>query len=63
MRRVILIFGVLLIGLMIGGYVFFNGERKMAESGVTIPINENSHLPAFRRLFRHISRDRIREAL
>jgi HlyD family secretion protein len=28
MRRVILIIGVLVIGLAIGGYVFFNGERK-----------------------------------
>lgn len=28
MRRLILIAGVLTIGLVIGGYVFFNGERK-----------------------------------
>jgi HlyD family secretion protein len=29
MRRVILIVAVLIIGLAIGGYVFFNGERKV----------------------------------
>ena len=28
MRRAVLIVGVLAIGLAIGGYVFFNGERK-----------------------------------
>ena len=28
MRRIILIVAVLVIGLAIGGYVFFNGERK-----------------------------------
>ena len=28
MRRLILITGVLMTGLAIGGYVFFNGERK-----------------------------------
>lgn len=28
MRRAILIIGILLVGLAIGGYVFFNGERK-----------------------------------
>ncbi|MEK7236235.1 MAG: efflux RND transporter periplasmic adaptor subunit, partial [Nitrospirota bacterium] len=28
MRRAILIIGVLVVGLAIGGYVFFNGERK-----------------------------------
>jgi HlyD family secretion protein len=28
MRRLVLIVGVLTIGLVIGGYVFFNGERK-----------------------------------
>ncbi|MDP3598750.1 MAG: efflux RND transporter periplasmic adaptor subunit, partial [Nitrospirota bacterium] len=29
MRRAVLIIGVLAIGLVIGGYVFFNGERKV----------------------------------
>ncbi|MEP6958871.1 MAG: biotin/lipoyl-binding protein, partial [Nitrospirota bacterium] len=28
MRRIILIVAVLVVGLTIGGYVFFNGERK-----------------------------------
>lgn len=28
MRRLVLIVGVLIVGLAIGGYVFFNGERK-----------------------------------
>ena len=28
MRRILLITAVLLVGLAIGGYVFFNGERK-----------------------------------
>src|SRR5689334_24386439 len=28
MRRIILIVAVLIVGLAIGGYVFFNGERK-----------------------------------
>ena len=28
MRRAIMIIGVLAVGLAIGGYVFFNGERK-----------------------------------
>ncbi len=28
MRRAVMIIGVLAIGLTIGGYVFFNGERK-----------------------------------
>ena len=28
MRRAVLIIGVLVVGLAIAGYVFFNGERK-----------------------------------
>lgn len=29
MRRILLMTAVLLVGLAIGGYVFFNGERKV----------------------------------
>ena len=29
MRRAVMIIGVLAVGLTIGGYVFFNGERKV----------------------------------
>ena len=29
MRRILLITAILLVGLVIGGYVFFNGERKL----------------------------------
>ena len=42
MRRVILILGVLLIGLMIGGYVFFNGERKIPVRYRTAPVELGS---------------------
>jgi HlyD family secretion protein len=42
MRRVILILGVLLIGLVIGGYVFFNGERKIPVRYRTAPVELGS---------------------
>src|SRR5689334_8528178 len=42
MRRLFLITAVLLIGLAIGGYVFFNGERKTPIRYRTAPIEQGS---------------------
>ena len=42
MRRISLILGVLAIALVIGGYVFFNGERKIPIRYRTAPLEEGS---------------------
>lgn len=42
MRRLSLIVGILAIGLMIGGYVFFNGERKVPVRYRTAPVERGS---------------------
>jgi HlyD family secretion protein len=42
MRRVLLISSILLIGLLIGGYVFFNGERKVPVRYRTAVIERGS---------------------
>lgn len=42
MRRILLITAVLLVGLAIGGYVFFNGERKAPIRYRTAPIERGS---------------------
>jgi HlyD family secretion protein len=42
MRRVGLILGMLIIGLLIGGYVFFNGERKIPVRYRTAPVERGS---------------------
>ena len=42
MRRLMLVAGVLVIGLIIGGYVFFNGERKTPVRYRTAPVERGS---------------------
>jgi HlyD family secretion protein len=42
MRRLSLILGILAIGLLIGGYVFFNGERKIPVRYRTAPVEKGS---------------------
>jgi HlyD family secretion protein len=42
MRRLSLILGILAIGLVIGGYVFFNGERKIPVRYRTAPVEKGS---------------------
>ena len=42
MRRIILIVAVLVIGLAIGGYVFFNGERKVPVRYRTATVERGS---------------------
>ena len=42
MRRVSIIFGVLALGLVIAGYVFFNGERKAPVRYRTVPVERGT---------------------